>query len=104
MADEVKKGAMAIVAAFDEIVRHREPLGVETHHFAARVFLQAEESPQRDLLIAIENLPRKTVVPILFNLVFRKDGTAFVGPARHRLAEMMGKDGMRNFVRQDAGK
>ena len=54
--------------------------------------------PDRVLEIAAH-----AVVHAAFAFVFAEDRAALVGPARHRAAEVVGKYGVRNLVRQDAG-
>ena len=51
-----------------------------------------------------EDLPDQLVVAAALQVVLRQHRAALVGPARHRAAEVVGEDGVRDLVRQDAGQ
>ena len=101
MADEGEE--CPPVAALDEIIGHRITLGIQAHHLA-RIFLEAEQAAHRNLLIAVEDLPHEFVVAVAFEVVFGEHAAAFIGPARHRLAEVEREHRMRDFVGQHAGQ
>ena len=69
---------------------------------SGRLF-RPEDVHAGNLLAAIEDLSGEPIVAIAFDVVLGEDGAPFVGPARHRLLEVVCEDRMGDLVRQDAG-
>jgi hypothetical protein len=88
----------------DQKIRHRVTFGVQ-HHDIIGILHQSEQASQGNgTSRRPQNLSYRLIVYGAFVIVFGEYGTTFVGPARHRRAEVIGQHRMRDFVRQHAGE
>ena len=95
VADESQESRAS--AHLDQEPRDRITLAVEAHQVLG-VFLDLEQTRQRDLAAPGQQVDGDLVVPPPLALVFAQERRPFVGPARHRAAEIAGEDRVGHFV------